>query len=90
MRWRDALADGRVDDNRVEPFADRNAAPSRSLTRGFPRLRPDSFDAPRRAGLHARSRISWSAVVAGRFFAIGISLRSGSEPPPRGDLFRLR
>src|SRR6516162_9494850 len=67
-RRRNALGDSRIDDDGVEPLADRQAMTSRRLARGLARLRPDPFHTPRIAGFHGRIRVDWRAAVAGRFF----------------------
>jgi len=64
---------GLLQDDGVEPVAQRHARPARRFFRGLARFRPDAFDTPRDAEFHAHPRSRWrgkepsSTLVEPRF-----------------------
>ncbi len=54
----DAVLRGVIEDDGIEPIAERHTGAARGLARGFTRLGPDPFYTPRDAKFHARIR-SW-------------------------------
>jgi hypothetical protein len=56
----------RIQDNAVEPFADRHAGAACSFTRCFTRLRPHPVHLPRQTRFHARIRHVKGEAGAGR------------------------
>src|SRR5690349_3177373 len=44
---------GRIENDGVEPFADRHAGTARSFARRLPRIAPDALHSPRNAKFHA-------------------------------------
>ena len=55
--WVDAFFRRLVEDDRVEPFAERHAGAARRFSGGLAGFRPDAFDTPRNAKFHALTRI---------------------------------
>src|SRR5579872_6959455 len=85
----DAFLCGRIDNDRIEPLAKRQARPARRFLRSLARLRPDSFYAPRHAKFHSRTCIRgggaksrWALVEPAR---VNGEWKTGAVLSPRTD-----
>ncbi|AXK81676.1 hypothetical protein DW352_14785 [Pseudolabrys taiwanensis] len=52
-----AVRGGLLQDDRVQPIAQRHTGPTRCLARAFARFRSDAFDTPRHAKLHSHTQL---------------------------------
>ena len=81
VRWLDAFVQCRIEDDTIEPFADREAGSARGLARSFLRPTPDPFDLPWNARFHARIRmLGQGSAGAGRSLWNRRSLTGGGQP----------